>query len=57
MIPERSGKGEGDEKSRAAARTVVTGFKDALRAGDGEAAVRHLHPDVRVSARERIDMD
>lgn len=35
----------GDE---TAARAVVTGFKDALRAGDGEAAVRHLHPEVRV---------
>lgn len=35
----------GDE---AAVRAVVTGFKDALRSGDGEAAVRHLHSDVRV---------
>lgn len=35
----------GDE---AAVRAAMTGFKDALRAGDGERAVDHLHPDVQV---------
>lgn len=35
----------GDEDE---ARAVVEGFKSALRAGDGEAAMARLHPDVQV---------
>jgi len=32
----------------AAVRATVTGFKKALRAGDGDRAIDHLHPDVQV---------